>query len=103
MGDAHAWVGFVLAHGERRRRWIHHRIRLDVFATLGTGAEAHRLDSRRDRAELLAHLTAQRLSVRERERQSGDHIRAAIDQVTLPAGPDHGVALAHEEPMAGTR
>src|SRR5262249_18661480 len=77
------------------------RIRLDVLAALGAGADAHRENARRHRVELLAHAAAHWLAVTCGEGESGHDVVAAVDEVALPAGPDQCVAQAHQEAVAG--
>src|SRR5262249_53722107 len=79
---------------------IEDRIRLDVLAALGAGADAHGEDARRHGVELLTHAAAQRLAITYGEGESGHDVVAAVDEVALPSRPDQGVAQAHQEAVS---
>jgi hypothetical protein len=91
----------VLAHGEGGGGASEHRVGLHVLAALGTRADAHGEEARRHGVEFLAHPPAQRVAVALGEGQPGHDVAAAVDEVALPAGPDQGVAQAHQEAVAG--
>ena len=96
-GDGQTRVLLVLAPGQHGAGAVAHRVALNV----GAAADRQREDAGRVSDELLADAAAQRLAALARLRQVGDDVAAAGDEVALPAGPDDGVALAHEEAVAG--
>ncbi len=96
-GDAR--VALTLPHGKAGRIAVHHRVGLDIDAAFGAGADTHREDARPVGDELLTHRATQTPAVLHRLRQEGNDVGASVDQVALPAAPDHGVAVALQKAL----